>query len=294
MAELTIPILDGEGNLWQIAFEDVNGDETKMSSAVTVRNNVAVNGSIANDGAAAAVYPLLVGGYASAAAPSSVGADNDAVRAWFLRNGAQATVLTAAGALIGGDASNGLDVDVTRLPALPAGTNNIGDVDVLTLPGIAGTVAHDSADSGNPVKIGGIARQANPTAVAALDRVDAMFDDIGRQVVAIGQVRDLMVHQLATITNSTSETTILTAAANTFHDLTMLVITNASATAVSVTIKDATGGTNRLIVDLAANGGAVIPFHRPLTQSAVNGNWTATLSVNTVTVHFTTQAEKNV
>jgi hypothetical protein len=34
---------------------------------------------------------------------------------------------------IGGDATNGLDVDVTRLPALVAGTANIGDVDVLTI-----------------------------------------------------------------------------------------------------------------------------------------------------------------
>lgn len=34
------------------------------------------------------------------------------------------------------DAANGIDVDVTRLPALPAGTNNIGDVDVLTLPAV--------------------------------------------------------------------------------------------------------------------------------------------------------------
>ena len=41
---------------------------------------------------------------------------------------------------INGDAANGLDVDVTRLPALAAGTNNIGDVDVLTLPAlVAGT-----------------------------------------------------------------------------------------------------------------------------------------------------------
>lgn len=32
------------------------------------------------------------------------------------------------------------DVDVLSLPALPAGTNNIGDVDVLTLPSITGTV----------------------------------------------------------------------------------------------------------------------------------------------------------
>lgn len=39
----------------------------------------------------------------------------------------------ADGTQVAADA-NGLDVDVTRLPALPAGTNNIGDVDVLTMP----------------------------------------------------------------------------------------------------------------------------------------------------------------
>lgn len=32
-----------------------------------------------------------------------------------------------------GDITNGLDVDVTRLPALPAGANNIGDVDVASI-----------------------------------------------------------------------------------------------------------------------------------------------------------------
>lgn len=41
---------------------------------------------------------------------------------------------TGVGTLAPGDATNGVDVDVTRLPELPAGTNNIGDVDVLTLP----------------------------------------------------------------------------------------------------------------------------------------------------------------
>lgn len=49
-------------------------------------------------------------------------------------------VAASGGAVaVTGDTGNGLDVDVTRLPALAAGTNNIGDVDVLTLP--AGTVA---------------------------------------------------------------------------------------------------------------------------------------------------------
>lgn len=39
-------------------------------------------------------------------------------------------------AVIPGDAANGLDVDVTRLPAIPAGDNNIGNVDVVTLPAL--------------------------------------------------------------------------------------------------------------------------------------------------------------
>lgn len=100
-------------------------------------------GQVAHDAAAAAVDPVLVGGYASAAAPTNVSADGDAVQSWHLRNGAQCVNVTAAGALIPGDATNGLDVDVTRLPALAAGTNNIGDVDVLTLPPVtnAGTFA---------------------------------------------------------------------------------------------------------------------------------------------------------
>jgi len=37
-------------------------------------------------------------------------------------------------AYVGADTANGLDVDVTRLPALVAGSANIGDVDVLTVP----------------------------------------------------------------------------------------------------------------------------------------------------------------
>ena len=102
-------------------------------------NTNEVVGDVAHD-VPIAGNPLTIGGVASAAAPTAVSLDQDAVRAWFLLNGAQATVLTAAGALIGGDAANGLDVDVTRLPALVAGTANIGDVDVLTLPAlVAGT-----------------------------------------------------------------------------------------------------------------------------------------------------------
>lgn len=91
-------------------------------------------GQAAHDAAGAAIDPVAIGGYASAAAPTNVSLDTDIVRAWHLLNGAYAVNVTAAGALIAGDATNGLDVDVTRLPALVAGSANIGDVDVLTVP----------------------------------------------------------------------------------------------------------------------------------------------------------------
>lgn len=55
-------------------------------------------GPAAHD-AAASGNPLLQGAYASAAAPSDVSADGDAVRVWALRNGAQAVQPTYAGIL---------------------------------------------------------------------------------------------------------------------------------------------------------------------------------------------------
>lgn len=115
----------------------INGDATNGLDVDVTRVS---GGGVAHDAAATSQNPLTVGGYASAAAPTDVSADGDAVRAWMLRNGAQATVLTAAGALVGGDATNGLDVDVTRVG---------GNVTVV------GAAAEDAAASGNPVLIGG-------------------------------------------------------------------------------------------------------------------------------------------
>lgn len=229
-------------------------------------------------------------------------------------------------ALIPGDASNGLDVDVTRVPTDPFGANAdaasatgsisaklrfiaatgipvTGTVTVgahaVTNAGTfavqaAGDVAHDAADSGNPVKIGGKARQTNPTAVADADRVDATFDDLGRQVVVLSQVRDLVTHQHTEIANSSSETTILTAVASTFLDLVALIITNQSNEAVVATIKDATAGTTRMKLAIPAQGGAVLNFAVPVPQAAANNNWTVTLSSATVTVDVFVQAVKNV
>ena len=117
------------------------------------------SGQTAHD-AAASGNPLRVAGRSSAAAPAAVSADGDAVEAWYLRNGAAMVGLQAAGALVGGDAANGLDVDVTRLPALAAGTNAIGRVglDPQTAGGLS-TSRVISAASTNATSVKGSAGQ---------------------------------------------------------------------------------------------------------------------------------------
>jgi hypothetical protein len=148
-----------------------------------------------------------------------------------------------------------------------------------------GNVADAAADSGNPVKIGGRYLSAPGTALSTGNRGDLFIDD-QHSLVVTGAMRAWVVTQTTTITASTSETTIVTAgAAGVFNDLQTLILTNSSATATSVTIKDATAGTTRMIIDLAANGGAVInlPVRHP--QAVAANNWTATSSASITSLH---------
>lgn len=115
-------------------------------STVTAVSDAQVQGKAAHD-AAASGNPVLLGAYASAAAPSDVSGDADAVRLWALRNGSQVCNLAVGGTL------------VTSSAGLPTAA--------------AGDVAHDGVDSGNPIKVGfkAVAHGATPTEVAASDRV---------------------------------------------------------------------------------------------------------------------------
>lgn len=128
--------------------------------------------------------------------------------------------------LLPSDATNGMDVDVTRVvPGTTAtalgkaedAAHASGDTGVMALAvrkdtaaalagadadyapfeidangrlhviassGVAGDVAHDGADSGNPLKVGWKARNALPTAVANGDRADGSSDLWGRQLTS--------------------------------------------------------------------------------------------------------------
>lgn len=199
-------------------------------------DGASVSGDVAHD-AVEAGEPVKIGGRAQATAPTDVSADNDRVNAWFLRNGAAATVITAAGALVGGDATNGLDVDVTRLSSLVAGSANIGQVD--------GTIAHDGIDSGNPHKIGmrALAHGTNPTAVAAADRTDWLANRAGVPWV-IGGHPNIVCLKHTTITTAVTDAAVVTIGAGLKIVVTSFMFTLDNASTVFPTVLLGFGAVN--------------------------------------------------
>lgn len=168
------------------------------------------------------------------------------------------------------------DVDVLSLPALPAGSNNIGDVDVLTMPTvtIVGSAAHGNGSPGVPMMMAGRANNANPTSESAGDVTYINCDLAGRQIVSFSD-RALVVRSATLAVTNTTETTVIAAGASgVFHDLTMMIITNNSAVASIASIRDATGGTVQFTVYVPANGGMIVPFPVPLNQTTAANNWT--------------------
>ena len=284
------------------------------------------------------------------ASAAAIAASASVLDDWDESDRAKVNPVVGSAGLAGGagvDAANALRVSIATNTPLPAGTNNIGDVDVLSIipgtaatnlgkaedaahasgdtgvmalavrndaqtvrgadndyiplatdgPGnlrIVGNVAHDAVDAGDPHKIGGQARTTNPAAVADADRVNAIFDKLGKQIV-VGAIRELKAIQNTTITSSTAETTIVTAVASTFLDVYGLVIANTSATGTEVTIKNATAGTTVASFYVPANEtrGFMLPVDSAIPQAAVNNNWTATCGTSVASIKISAYYVKN-
>ncbi len=153
---------------------------------------------------------------------------------------------------------------------------------------VQGNVANDGIDAGNPVKIGGKANTAVPTAVANGDRVDAQFSKTGKQITATS-LREMRGSQQTTITSSTAETTIVTANATYFLDLYGLILSNSSASSTTVTIKDATAGNTMavFVVPATETRGFMLPPDSGLKQPTANNNWTATCGTSVASLNVT-------
>lgn len=246
---------------------------------------------------------------------------------------------TLAGAVSGTE----MQVDVLTLPSFPAGTNNIGDVDVLSvIPGTGatnlgkaedaahttgdtgvfslgvaneaqssfgadgdytpqatdvkgntmnvGNIAHDTADAGNPLKIGGKAVSAEPTAVTANDRVNALFDLVGKLIVLpYANPENFVSGAITSAMTGTTSTSLVAAPGSGLRNyITQITISNAHATVgTDVIIQDGSGGTTLYTIPAAAvYGGATVTFPVPLRQPTTN----TALYVANVTTGASTKA----
>ena len=153
-------------------------------------------------------------------------------------------------------------------------TNTVTVTGSLTSAVVVGPTPADTADDGSaPVQIGGIARTANPTAVAANDVVKSTHDDLGRQIMRPLQVRDLTKTAYVSVTSGT-ETTLLAGVAGAYLDCIMLVGSNNSDAAVSVDVRAVTAGSIIHTLRIPANGTAGWAPVVPWPQDETGNNWT--------------------
>lgn len=139
---------------------------------------------------------------------------------------------------------------------------------------VAGNIAHDGVDAGNPLKFGGKALSADPTAVATADRVNALFDLLGKQVVLPYAIPESAVSGAITsaMTGTTSTSLVAAPGSGLRNYITTIIVSNAHATVgTDVIIQDGSGGTTLMTIPAAAlYGGAVITLPTPLRQPTTN------------------------
>lgn len=161
---------------------------------------------------------------------------------------------------------------------------------------IVGNVAHDAADSGNPIKVGGIAYISDPSVVSGVDRVNAFFSTLGKQVVLPGAIGPALYQGALTssITNTTS-TQVLAAVASKYTYISSITITNSHAT--QGTFVNILSDTTVIYVAYCAagGGGVAVSFPTPLrshtTNVAINAQCVTTGADVRVAINGYTAAE---
>lgn len=165
----------------------------------------------------------------------------------------------------------------SKQPAL--GTAGTASTDVITVQGIAagtplfvgGAIAHDGADSGGPVKVGFKATNnlSGKTMVANDDRTDGFAGLDGVQVVRPHSNLEDRVSAVVPVTDGSSTSLIAAQGSGVRFCATTVIVSNSSATNVTVDLRDGTSGTVIATIPAAANmGGAVIPLQTPLCTTA--------------------------
>lgn len=221
--------------------------------------------------------------------------------------------IAASLALIDNAIATGNELQVDVVAALPAGTNNIGDVDILsiaagdnnignvdvvTLPNVTlaagtntnevvGDAADDAAAAGNPLSVGGYSIQTDgtdPGVVSAEGDAARLRTDMQR-ILLVNETHPRLFRASADYASAQTNATVQAApGASLSLYITDVIISN-GATAGNITLLDGSGGTVLLEIYPAINGGMTHSFRNPLRLTA---NTLLAITSTTVTTHSVT------
>ena len=139
----------------------------------------------------------------------------------------------------------------------------------------------------------GVARQTNPTALLDGQDIKASFDDVGRQVMTVHQVRDLVSTAYAAVTTGTP-TTLISGDSGYFLDLVEISFsTNSTVASTNLLLKD--DGTTVRGIDIPVDDTVQLTFPVPVPQGAKGGDWTIDMEdVTGTTVYISATFVRNI
>ena len=123
------------------------------------------------------------------------------------------------------------------------------------------------------INIEGKSRISNPTPVSNNNTVDAMFDDVGRQIMQPMHVRDMIATAYAS-TATLAAVDLRTAIVGEFLDLVQITAANQTAAAILLDIRDVSAGNVVASLNITASGTETITFPTPYPQGSVGNTWT--------------------
>jgi hypothetical protein len=213
----SIPVTDNGGSLTVDGSVSVSNfpttqDVNVTNASIPVTDNggsLTVDGTVAATQNAGATYNVQISDGASTVPIDAAHADGETNTENHIDIGAKCLVF------------NGTSWDRQRGDT--TGTFNVGNI------------AHDLADSGNPLKIGFRAEAALPTAVATDDRVNGIADVFGRQLVAHTDA-GMQVWKSANYTTQQTGASIWTPSSGKKIAITYLAVSSYATTAARVII----------------------------------------------------------
>lgn len=160
-----------------------------------------------------------------------------------------------------------------------------------------GNIASDSADSGNPIKVGSraIAALSGTTLVSAADRVDAQGDLDGAIITRNNYALGDVVSGANTTTGTSAVEVIAAPGANVFLYISAVQVANTGASASLITFQRDTGGSPATLgyTIAPAGGGSNIRFDPPLKVSTANQNFGFTAATGSTTIYVSAQGFKS-